>query len=249
MTDAIDTDPNDAGALAGAILDLEAERRADAEERVVLPDEVLPGVGDDELSLVDGLRIGGSFTFAMVALLVALDELESSALSTLAPDIRNTLGVSSGVIVFISAAAGGFLVLGALPMGWLADRFPRGRVIAWASLAFSAMVMLSGLAVNGLHLFLARMGVGVAKSNQLPVQGSLLADAYPIGTRGRISAGVAIAGRITGTLSPLLVGGIAALVGGSAGWRWAFIILAIPSTIAAFLAFRIPQPPPGQLEK
>ena len=249
MTDAIDTDPNDAGALAGAILDLEAERRADAEERVVLPDEVLPGVGDDELSLVDGLRIGGSFTFAMVALLVALDELESSALSTLAPDIRNTLGVSSGVIVFISAAAGGFLVLGALPMGWLADRFPRGRVIAWASLAFSAMVMLSGLAVNGLHLFLARMGVGVAKSNQLPVQGSLLADAYPIGTRGRISAGVAIAGRITGTLSPLLVGGIAALVGGSAGWRWAFIILAIPSTIAAFFAFRIPEPPRGQFEK
>ena len=72
-------------------------------------------------------------------------------------------------------------MLGALPMGWLADRYRRGRVIAWASLIFAAMVVLVGLAVNALTLFLARLGVGVAKSNQLPVQGSLLADQYPIG--------------------------------------------------------------------
>jgi ABC-type branched-subunit amino acid transport system ATPase component/predicted MFS family arabinose efflux permease len=235
--------------LAGQILDLEAERQAEADERVVLPDDVLPGVGEDELTLRQGLVLGGSFTFVVVALLVALDELESAALATLAPDIASTLGISDGVIVFISAAAGGFLVLGALPMGWLADRYRRGRVIGWASLAFSGMVVLSGLAVNGLHLFFARMGVGIAKSNQLPVQGSLLADAYPIGTRGRIFAGVAIAGRITGTLSPLLVGGIAAIAGGGAGWRWAFIVLAIPSTVAAFFAFRIPEPPRGQFEK
>ena len=238
-----------AGALAGAILDLEAERAAEAQQRTLFADELLPGVGDEQLELKDALRIGGTFTFGMVALLQALDELESAALSTLAPDIAETLHVSDGVIVFISAAAGGFLVLGSVPMGWLADRFRRGRIIAIASLVFSAMVMLSGLAVNGLNLFLARMGVGVAKSNQLPVQGSLLADAYPIGTRGRVSAGVAVAGRVTGTLSPLLVGGIAALAGGSSGWRWAFILLAVPTAVAAFFAFRIPEPPRGQFEK
>jgi ABC-type branched-subunit amino acid transport system ATPase component/predicted MFS family arabinose efflux permease len=235
--------------LAHELLDIEAERHAQSEERVLLPDDVLPGVGDAELSLSQGLAIGGTFTFVVVALLVALDELESSALATLAPDIANTLRISDGVIVFISAAAGGFLVLGALPMGWLADRYRRGLVIGWASVAFSVMVMFSGMAVNGLHLFFARMGVGIAKSNQLPVQGSLLADAYPIGTRGRISAGVAIAGRVTGTLSPLLVGVIAALAGGSAGWRWAFVVLAVPSAVAAFFAFRIPEPPRGQFEK
>lgn len=238
-----------ASSLAGAVLDLEEERRNAEAERVVFADDLLPGVGDEELTLRDAFRIGGSFTFGIVALLTALDELESAALSTLAPDIANTLNISDGVIVFISAAAGGFLVLGSVPMGWLADRFRRGRIIAWASLVFSMMVMLSGMAINGLNLFFARMGVGVAKSNQLPVQGSLLADTYPIGTRGRVSAGVAIAGRITGTLSPLLVGGIAALAGGGSGWRWAFVILAIPTSIAAFFAFRIKEPPRGQFEK
>ncbi len=247
--EAAEGDAASAGALAGTILDLEADRQAASEERVLFADDLLPGVGDDELKLKDALKIGGAFTFGMIALLQALDELESAALSTLAPDIANTLHVSDGVIVFISAASGGFLVLGSLPMGWLADRFRRGRIIAIASLFFSAMVMLSGLAINGLNLFFARMGVGVAKSNQLPVQGSLLADTYPIGTRGRISAGVAIAGRITGTLSPLLVGGIAALAGGGSGWRWAFVVLAIPTAVVAFLAFRIPEPPRGQFEK
>ena len=62
---------------------------------------LVPGWRAYRLSLADGLRIGGTFTFAMVALLVALDELESAALSTLAPDIANSLGISDGVIVAV----------------------------------------------------------------------------------------------------------------------------------------------------
>ncbi len=220
---------DDAGALASALLDLEAERHAADDERVEIPDDVLPGVGDEHLTLVESLRVGGMFSFVMCAVLVALDELETAALGTLAPDIRDSLHVSSGVIVFISAASGAFLVLGSVPMGWLADRYPRGRIIALASLVFSVMVMLSGLAVNALMLFVTRMGVGVAKSNQLPVQHSLLADAYPIGARGRTFGALQLAARAAGSLSPLLVGGIAAIVGGANGWRWAYFILAVPS--------------------
>ena len=193
--------------MAGTILDLEAERQAEAEERVLFADDLLPGVGDEELTLADGLRVGGTFTFVIVALLVALDELESATLGTLAPDIarlaRHQRWRDRSSSVPQPAAS---WCSGRCPMGWLADRYRRGRIIGLASLVFSAMVLLSGLAVNGFMLFFARMGVGVAKSNQLPVQGSLLADTYPIGTRGRISASVAIAGRVTGTLSPLLVG-------------------------------------------
>jgi ABC-type branched-subunit amino acid transport system ATPase component/predicted MFS family arabinose efflux permease len=242
-----DQSPN-AASLAGTILDLEAERTS-AADRVELPEDVLPGVGDESLTLAEALQIGGRFSFGLIAVLVALDELESSALSTLAPDIRRSLGVSAGVMVFIGAASGAFLVLGSVPMGWLADRYRRGPIIAWASLAFSLMVMLSGLVTSAFTLFLARLGAGVAKSNQLPVQGSLIADQYPIGARGRIYASISIAGRITGTLSPLLVGGIAVLAGGSAGWRWAFIILSVPSAFAAWWAFRLPEPPRGQYEK
>lgn len=239
--------PQDAAGLAGTILELEAERQADDPDLAVA-DADLPGVGD-QLTLRQSLRIGGTYTLGVLTLLNSLDELESAALGTLAPDIRDSLGVSNGTIVFIVTAASAFLVLGALPMGWLADRFRRGRIIGIASLVFSAMVAFSGLAVNALMLFVTRMGVGLAKSNTIVVHGSLLADQYPIVTRGRVSAVTQTTGRIVGTLSPLIVGGVAVLAGGSAGWRWAFILLSLPVAVAAWFAFRLPEPPRGQFEK
>ena len=57
---------------------------------------------------------------------------------------------------------------------------------------FAAMVVVSGLAVNAFMLVLARLGVGIARSNEFTVQGSLMADQYPIGTRGRVSAAMSI---------------------------------------------------------
>ncbi|MBL8774999.1 MAG: MFS transporter [Acidimicrobiales bacterium] len=242
------TTPGDAAALAGAVLDLEADRRAEVDERPAVETAELPGVSED-LRLKDALRVGGTFTIVVLTLLNSLDELESAALGTLAPDIRDSLHVSNGTIVFIVTAASAFLVLGAVPMGWLADRFNRGRIIGIASFAFAGFVALSGLAVNAFMLFLTRMGVGMAKSNTLVVHGSLLADQYPIATRGRMNAITLTTGRVVGTISPLAVGAVAAIAGGPAGWRWAFIVLALPVAALAWLAFRLPEPPRGQFEK
>ncbi|HET6950702.1 MAG TPA: ATP-binding protein [Acidimicrobiales bacterium] len=249
-TDVAEPAPGAAG-LAQAVLDAEAERQAhqaESDREVLFADELLPGVGDEGLTLRRGVRVGGVFTFAVLVMIQAVDELEAAVLSVLAPDIRDSLGVGNGVIVFISAASGAFLVLGALPMGWLADRHRRGPLIGWASAVFAAMVFCCGLAVNAFALFAARFGVGIAKSNNLPVQGSLIADTYPIGIRGRIGATTMAASRLAGMVSPVAVGGIAALAGGVDGWRWAYFLLAIPIIPLAVLAFRIPEPPRGQHE-
>ncbi len=239
----------EAASLAAAVLDAEAERQAEQEEKEVLfADDLLPGVGGEAMSLKEGLAVGGAYTFFVLLLLNSLEQLEGAALSVLAPDIRDSFGVSSGLIVFISAAASGFLVLGAVPMGWLADRYKRPPIIGLASLTFSVMVFASGLALNAFTLFLARFGVGIARSATIPVHGSLLADTYPIGVRGRLSGAVMGTGLLIGVLSPLLVGGIADLAGGPDGWRWSFFILALPVLGAVVLAFRVPEKPRGQFE-
>ncbi len=243
--DSIDDRP---GALAGAILDLEQQRHSDVDAAVEPAIETLQGVGEKP-SLADAFRSGGKLTFFTLAGLSLLDNLETATLGTLAPEIRDTLGVSDGAIVFISAASGAFLMLGAMPMGWMADRFRRSRIIAFATLIFAAMVALSGLAVNALMLFFARLGVGIAKSNEFAVHGPLLADQYPIGTRGRVGSTLSLASRGAATLSPLLVGGLAAALGGGDSWRWVFVILALPVVVASFFAFRLPEPPRGQNEK
>src|SRR4051794_15234477 len=184
----------------------------------------------------------------MLALLQFFGEIENATLAVLAPNIRDTFHVSDSVIVFVTAASGAFLALGALPMGWLADRFRRAPVIGWATAAFSACVLACAPAANAFGLFVARLGAGFAKSNTYPVQGSLTADAYPIGVRGRVHATVAGAGRVGAVLSPAIVGGIAALAGGRDGWRWAYLVVALPTIPLAIFAFRMPEPPRGQHE-
>ena len=241
-----------AAQLAVAVLDAEAEREAQqaaAQEQVLFATDLLPGVGEEHISLRQALHVGGMGTFVVLLLLAAFEELEGATLSVLAPDIRDAFGVGNGVIVFLSAASGAFLVLGALPMGWLADRYRRPPILGWANLAFAAFVASCGLVTNAFQLFWARLGVGISKSNALPVQGSLIADTYPISARGRISASLAMGGRLVGVLSPVVVAGIAAIAGGADGWRWPFLLLGIPVAVIALFAFRLPEPPRGQFEK
>ena len=241
-----------AAVLAGAVLEAEAERerlQAEAHEQVLFADDLLPGVGTEEISFRKGLTIGGKATFIVLLLLNSLDELEAAALGVLAPDIRDSLGVSNGTIVFLASAASAFLIVGAVPMGMLADRYNRPRIIGFASFAFGGFVAVCGLVSSAFQLFFTRLGVGIAKANTNTVHNSLLADTYPIGIRGRISSATFMAGQLTGTLSPVLVAGIASLAGGADGWRWPFLVLGIPIVLVAWLAFRLPEAPRGQFEK
>ncbi|MEM1335149.1 MAG: MFS transporter, partial [Actinomycetota bacterium] len=238
--------------LASTILDEEAVRRADEERRATtteLDDEQLPGVGADEIALRDGLARGGFYTFMVLLALNSLDELEGAAINVLGPDIGETFDVSDGTITFISAASVAFFVLGAGPLGYLADRLRRGPIVGVASLAFSGFVALSGLAVNAFMFFWTRFFAGISKSNTITVHATLLADAYPIGIRGRLFALNSAIGRVFAAASPVLVGGIAVLAGGDDGWRWAYLVMAVPVAALAVLAFAIPEPERGRWEK
>ena len=241
----------DGGTIAAAVLEMDERRRTEEpdNEPVIFADDLLPGVTAESMTLRQGLQVGGSATLVVLVLLSSLDQLSSAGLSVLAPNIRDSLHVSNGAIVFIASSAGGFLVLGALPMGWLADRYRRAPIIAWASLVFGAMLAVTGLAVNAFMLFWTQLGVGVSKANTISVQWSLIADQYPIGVRGRISAALNFGTQSASALSPVLMAGIATLAGGAAGWRWSFIALSVPVVIVALFAFRLPEPVRGQFEK
>ena len=243
-----------AASLAGTVLAEEAARHADQQSSEILfPDDLLPGVKSEGISLKKGLAMGGgAATFVVLAILNSLDELQHAAIAVLAPDIRDTFGVSDGTITFIASSSGAFVVLGAIPMGWAADRMRRIPIIGWASIVFAAMVTLSGMAVNAFSFFWARFGVGIAKANTIPVHSSTIADTYPIGIRGRIGAIDKGMGRLIAVISPILVGGIAAIANGPGevdGWRWAYYLLGIPVAIAAIAAFFLKEPQRGRWEK
>ncbi len=246
-------DPGDLSALTAGVLSEESARTSATESAARPVDGAdLPGVDEEEISLRQGLALGGgAFTFVVLLLLNSLDELEAAAMSVLGPDIGTALGVSDGTIVFVTSASAAFVVLGVLPMGWLADRLPRPPIVAVSSLVFGLGALLSAASVNAFMLFWARFVSGVAKANTLPVHSSLLADTYPIGIRGRLASTIGTVGRLVGVSSPVLVGAVAVWFGGAAdgGWRWSFLLLGVPVALVAVAAFRVQEPPRGQWER
>ncbi|HEY2429442.1 MAG TPA: MFS transporter, partial [Acidimicrobiales bacterium] len=239
-------------ALAATVLDEESSRHAaqdKAREQIIFPDDLLPGVNAKPLTLAQGIRAGGWLMFAVLTALVTLDELEGAAINVLAPEIRHTFHISDGAIVFIGTASAAFFVLGAVPMGWLADRVRRVPIVAWSGIAFGVFVLASGFAVNAFMLFWTRFATGIAKANTIPVHGSLIADNYPIGVRARMSAAMQGGAYAVGLISPVLVAGIATIAGGPEGWRWSWYLLGIPVSVVAVAAFFMKEPPRGQYEQ
>ena len=127
------------GGLAGAFLDMEDERQQSIADARDGGEDVMPGMGEDAMTLRQALNRGGVATFATLAAIAAVDNLEVATMGTLSPDIRDSLGLSDGAIIFIVSASSAFLILGALPMGWLADRYRRGRIIGFSNLFFGVM--------------------------------------------------------------------------------------------------------------
>ena len=241
-----------AAELAAAILDEEARRRAEQAERdaeTVLPDDVLPGVGDAPMTLREGLRVGGKATVAMMFVLAFIDELPR-AIRVLAPDIQDSLNVSDTVLFGILGFGGVTLVLGAVPMAALADRVKRVAIIPVASVFWGVTTFLSGLIVNPFQLFLTNAGSGFGQAYRIPVSNSLLVDTYPIQSRSRIFALEGL-GRPAGQLlGPLAIGGLAAVVGGDDPWRAAFFaVAAAPLVAAAVSALVLREPARGRFEK
>ncbi|HEY7134394.1 MAG TPA: ATP-binding protein [Acidimicrobiia bacterium] len=241
---------SDAAELTGLVLGEEAaRRRASSSEEVVLPDDMLPGVGDDPIRITDALRAGGASTLVVLTLLSMMAAVERTGLVVLGPDIQKTLDVSDAVLAAITGASGALFVLGAVPFGVLADRLPRLRITAVATLFWSACLALSGAAASGFQLFCSRLGVGLGEANELPVHGPVLIDRYPIAARGRVFATHGIAGSLGGFVGPLAAGGLAAAIGGTAAWRWVFVIFAVPPALLALATFALPEPARGSNEQ
>jgi ABC-type branched-subunit amino acid transport system ATPase component len=242
--------PDDAAALAAAVLDEEARRHAAQASRVetVIEDTVLPGVGAGDLAMREVLRAGGVSLVAVLAGLVLVDNLSNAAFAVLGPNIQKSLHMSDLVLGVVGALGGLLTFTAAIPLGYLGDRLRRTAVVAVCSIGWAAFVLLTGAARSVWQLVLAWGAAGLGKANEQPVHSALLADGYPIGGRNRIYA-VHRAAQPGGlVIGPALAGGIAAVAGGNSGWRWAFAVLSVPAALLAAAAFGLREPRRGRNE-
>src|SRR5204863_1401381 len=162
--------------------------------------------------------------------------------------IQHTLHASDAVMGAVAGAGGILFLLGSVPISTLADRLPRTRIAAVCLALWSALAALTGLVQNAFSLFLTRLGTGLAQSYDLPVNGPVLMDAYPIEARSRVFA-MSFSFQLGGfVVAPLLAGGITALVGGDEAWRWAFIVIGLLALPLVVAMARLPEPRRGRHE-
>lgn len=237
----------DPAALAASVLrDDEDDQAAHAEGP--LRDELLRGSEDKpERSLRDVLKVGGPSTALVLFGLNSVDELDRAAIATLGPDIQRTFGISDAALGALVSVGGVATLIGVIPLGYLADRWARRRIIGVASVIWAAAAALGGMTTSAWQLASTRVVNGVAKGTE-PAQRSLLADSYPIDGRGRVFALHGFANNLGLAVGPVAAGGIAVLVGGTEGWRVALAVLSIPAVVLAVLAFRLREPQRGAYE-
>jgi ABC-type branched-subunit amino acid transport system ATPase component/sugar phosphate permease len=242
---------SDTADLAAAVLAEESKRRAtqaERDERTILPDDLLPGVGDEEMTLKEALAKGGVSMLVFMFLLNVIDDLPR-AVRVVAPDIQETFGISDTALAFVLSFGGVALVLGAVPMATLADRIKRVTIIPIASLLWATTMALSAFVANPFQLFVTSTLTGLGQSYRIPVSNSLLSDSYPVQSRSRVFAVEGTGRPIGQLLGPLLVGGVAAWAGGTEGWRWAFVVLAIPPVIVGLASISLKEPQRGKFDQ
>jgi MFS transporter, SHS family, lactate transporter len=133
----------------------------------------------------------------------------------------------------------GMRPIGAFLFGRLADRFGRKPALMWNILAYSFLEMASGFAPNMTTLLLVRAVFGVAMGGEWGVGTALTMETIPASARGFVS-GLLQSGYPTGYfLASLAV----YLFYDRIGWRYMFVLGAIPAILVFFIRRGVDESP------
>lgn len=193
------------------------------------------------------LRPGYRRWLVFVLLLVAIFNFADRAiLAVLAQPIKEDLGLTDTDLGILQGLGFAILysVLG-IPLGLMAERVNRTRLLACCVAAWSIMTAVCGLATGFVTLLLGRIGVGVGEAAAQPVTNSLISDHFRPNRRGSMFA-IILLGSPLGFLLGQSVGGI---VASEWGWRTAFYAMGVPGVIVAMMVlFTLREPPRGLAE-
>ena len=164
--------------------------------------------------------------------------IDRQILAALEPDIRATFFAADDVHAMTKTGLLGdaFFVtymISAPILGFLADRFSRWIIVGSAVILWSLASGGSGLAATFAILLATRVFVGIGEGGYGPAAPTILADLFPIQTRGRIMA-IFCSAIPVGSALGYVIGG---LVGAHLGWRWAFYLVTPPGLLLGLLCF------------
>lgn len=180
------------------------------------------------------------FVLGMLCFVYVLNFLDRQLLSILAKPIQDELQVTDGQLGRISGLYFAlFYCLISIPVGWLADRTNRVRVLSFACALWSAATVACGVSSTYPQLVAARMAVGVGEAGGVPPSYAIISDYFPSGTRGT-ALGLFNFGPPLGQALGVAFG---ASIAASYSWRSAFVVLGAVGIVAAVMVYLLVREP------
>jgi len=128
--------------------------------------------------------------------------------------------------------------LALIPFGYWADRASKQKIMAGGVLVWSAATLLSGALSTVKGLLAARALVGVGQSAFAPAGTAMISDCFPASFRARVQA-IFNLGMLVGGVLGLASGGLLAQ---RFGWRYAFVLAALPGFLLVIPIYRLRVP-------
>ncbi len=187
-----------------------------------------------------------AYVLFILVVVYTFNFIDRTIISILAPPIKEDLGLSDTQLGLLGGTAFAlFYTSLGIPVARLADRTSRTWIMTISLTLWSGFTALCGVAQTFVHLFLARLGVGVGEAGGTAPAYALISDYFPQSQRARALAIYAFGIPIGSALGLVLGGTIAAQV----DWRTAFIVVGIAGiAIAPIFRLTVREPVRGGLD-
>src|ERR1051326_8962049 len=207
-------------------------------------------VANEQAAISAGQAVASkrSTTWWPLAVLVAVNMLnfyDRQVAGAVIEPVRKEFHLSDTQVGLINTVSLVLYGLVGLPLGILADRISRKKLLAAGIVVWTAFTACARWVNSYSFLLITRLGVGVGEASAAPTATSWIGDLFPAERRSKPLALFMLGVPVGGALSFFFTGPIALRF----GWRAAMILAAAPALLLVPLLLMLHEPARGAAEK
>ncbi|MCW3848178.1 MFS transporter [Sphingomonas sp. LB-2] len=186
------------------------------------------------------------FVLGMLCFVYVLNFLDRQLVSILGKPIQDGLRITDSQLGYVTGFYFAlFYCFIAIPIGWLADRTNRVRILSLACGLWSGATVACGMAGGYGQLVAARMAVGVGEAGGVPPSYAIISDTFPREQRGT-AMGIFNLGPPFGSALGVAFG---ASLAAAYDWRVPFYAVGAIGVVTAVLVYLlVPEPVRGSFD-